>query len=153
MYSSFGLQYTIRWNVCAKMNYLFNPVIWNFHVDTQLQVIYSNRMVAEIFFTFRTRGLGLYYSRRIIYQDLKLQTSRAAHIATLSPALWNRRYYPSIIAPKRFYPILRVKVYEREKDNVMHSGIIAPFISSVKGHSSEQPACPCPDSKAVEWSK
>lgn len=76
------------------MIYLFIPVIRDFYVETQVQVIYSNQIVAEIFFTLR--GLGLYYLRHIIYQGFKLHERR---IATLSH--FGIDAITRVIAPKR----------------------------------------------------
>lgn len=108
-------------------------------VRTQMPVIYANRIVSLIFFALR--GSGLYHSRRVIYQAFKLQTSRAANRHSL--ALRNRRYYSSNRSKTAdSLPRCRVKVRSREKQ--CSTMALAPFISSIKRHSSDErrPVCP-----------
>lgn len=106
-------------------------------VRTQMQVIYANQIVSLIFFTLR--GLSLYHSRHVIYQAFKLRTSRAANRHSL--ALRDRRYYSSNRSKTtNSLPRCRVKVRSRERQ--CSTMALAPFISSIKRHSSdERPVC------------
>lgn len=100
---------------------------------TQMQVIYANQIVSLIFFTLR--GLGLYHSRRVIYQAFKLRTSRAANRHSL--ALRNRRYYPGNRS-KTTDSLLRCRVKVRSRERQCSTMALAPFISSIKRHSLDE---------------
>jgi len=101
-----------------------------------MQVVYANQIVSLIFFTLR--GLGLYHSRRVIYQTTKFTSSESSGH---SLALRNRYYTSNRSKTTDSLPQCRVKVSSRERQ--CSTMALAPFISTIKRQSSdERPVLP-----------